>query len=555
MNISKDILLLRFRFIIALLQFTCGFLISVHGAKAATQQPKWFPKVACDKLGFGENPFQYDFNRDAQYTQGNGNRGYSGYVQRTEAQTRGRKRTDCYKTWTVLVYMAADNDLSPYAIADLDEMEGPFSSGQFAASTGHTDLLVEADLANSSGIRRYHMFQKPGTKYRTPAEQNQVRNFAIDQIQSPLVEFQKEPRLGPSQNHPQRFADFLRWGMRRYPARHYFVIIWGHGQGWTIDSSRSRRPTHETFGGFGFDEQKGDRLGIPRLGEILRRVVRDTLENKKQIDLLATDACLMQTLEVTYELSDSTRFIIGSPQVKSFFGLPYRRLLYEMNSRRFLTGVRHQSDDEAFHLAKALPTIAAKSFEPRSGSQRADKEAHKTFAMSALSTVELRNQLMPALQRLSHWILRYFAEDPVRTFDLQVLLRETQSFLGNTRDLGSFLEIFERHLRETMVTASNRSSRTIPNLLEAIRETQQALKITAVAFAFGSAYQPSIRQSARQSAAMSFRALAFWLPLSALELRERIKTFRTSQFHQYFSQVQSNTNSWELWITSIYGET
>src|SRR5580700_3344947 len=25
---------------------------------------------------------------------------------------------------------------------------------------------------------------------------------------------------------------FLRWSMRSFPADHYFVIIWDHGQGW-----------------------------------------------------------------------------------------------------------------------------------------------------------------------------------------------------------------------------------------------------------------------------------------------------------------------------------
>ncbi len=159
---------------------------------------------------------------------------------------------------------------------------------------------------------------------------------------------------------------------------------------------------------------------------------------------------------------------------------------------------------------------------------------------------------MPALLQLSHCILRYFAEDPLRTLNLQVLLRETPRFLGNTRDLGSFLEMFERHLREsTQVLGSDRSSRTVVNLLQAIRETQLALQITVTAHAYGSDYETHFRRSA----ATSFRALAFWLPLSTIELRERIKTFRTSQFHQYFSEVQSNTNSWEHWITSLYGET
>ena len=38
-------------------------------------------------------------------------------------------RTACYKDWTVLIYMAADNDLFPYAQLNLYEMEAQESGG------------------------------------------------------------------------------------------------------------------------------------------------------------------------------------------------------------------------------------------------------------------------------------------------------------------------------------------------------------------------------------------------------------------------------------------
>lgn len=31
---------------------------------------------------------------------------------------------------------------------------------------------------------------------------------------------------------PAVLIDFLSWGIRRYPARRYFVVIWNHGEGW-----------------------------------------------------------------------------------------------------------------------------------------------------------------------------------------------------------------------------------------------------------------------------------------------------------------------------------
>lgn len=54
-------------------------------------------------------------------------------------------RDGCEKDWTVLVYMAADNSLFPYALMDLYEMEAAFKSRNVAGSTLKTDLLVQVD--------------------------------------------------------------------------------------------------------------------------------------------------------------------------------------------------------------------------------------------------------------------------------------------------------------------------------------------------------------------------------------------------------------------------
>ena len=78
---------------------------------------------------------------------------YQKYYQRSD-------RSHCMKEWAVLVYMAADNDLTPYAFWDLYEMESRLAGeANLGASTSTVDVLVELDTFARTGVQRYHVFQ------------------------------------------------------------------------------------------------------------------------------------------------------------------------------------------------------------------------------------------------------------------------------------------------------------------------------------------------------------------------------------------------------------
>src|SRR4051812_47435811 len=66
------------------------------------------------------------------------------------------ERTACYKSWTVLIYMAADNDLAPYAYLNLYELEAS-GGGGLSASSQRTDAVVQLDTPGPRGLRRLHM--------------------------------------------------------------------------------------------------------------------------------------------------------------------------------------------------------------------------------------------------------------------------------------------------------------------------------------------------------------------------------------------------------------
>lgn len=553
---------------------------AVHPSLSSSR-PSWFPRTSCREAWRNRDLSRYDEATDAQFKKGVGNLGYQTYLERI-AREHGVYRTDCHKDWTILVYMSADNDLSPYALWDLHEMEGPFKGKRLAGSTLKTDLIVQADTAGRTGIRRLHIFQKPGDTYVVPRGIGDFVGASPAEIHSPMIAMLDEKAPANSNDHQKRLRAFLDWGMRAYPAKHYFVILWGHGQGWTANSqslgevgglgdaepaasltseSSSSSPSSAfagRFGGLAFSETKDDYLGIPSLSSILREVKDTTLEGRP-IDLYASDACLMQMVEVAYEISDSTRFVSGSAQVHSFLGLPYRQLLYEINSGSFMGGIPGvKTDDEPYMIAHMLPRLLARSMDPLRGQQgRADPESSRTFTMSSLSTAALRHELVPALHELGARILAYVTEDPLRAMDLRFLMKDVPSFMGGAKELGSFLGLLKIQLANEAVER-NGWTRAAANLASAIEVANGAVRRTSISDSFGSNYSHSRgpqEQEAGSLRSLGFRSLGIWLPRSPQDFSIRIDDFRQSLFYTSYNSYASSPgpSPWEQGLRAIYG--
>ncbi len=362
--------------------------------------------------------------------------------------------------------------------------------------------------------------------------------------------------------------------MRQYPAERYFVIVWGHGQGWAaepvpgspteadpesryvdekdlpitfddlpdLNASKEKSPFTGRFGGLVFSEIKNDYLGIPSLNAVLKETVDKTLEGKP-IDVYAADACLMQMTEVAYEISESARFVVGSAQIQSFLGLPYRRLLYEMNTGGFDgAGALVGKTDEAYLVARMLPKLSEKSLNPRSGQQgRADKEASKTFTMSAVSSASLRNDLAPALDELGLALSAYIAEDPLRTMDLRFLMKSTPNFMSGARELGSFLGLLDLQLREE-AQANRGVTKSAARLKDKVQAVRKAVGLTVVSYGFGTAY----RDAAEPLHLLGFRSLGIWLPQSPQEYAKRVGDFEKSSLYR------DSAGAWGGWLKAVF---
>ncbi len=309
--------------------------------------------VSCEVAWAGLSPdeYGYDFEQDVQLTS-HGNEGYGAFAERVS-------RPDCRKAWTALIYMAADSeDMLPYAYHNLYNIEAAFASAkQSAASTLYADILVQLDLYSPEGIRRLHLFSTPDAYISDMSYQDFAQRSPLD-IRSPIVSFNEDETTSPAESVRQ----FVDWAVVHYPAEHYLVIVWGHGEGWRSLEEGSEVASGGNVGGVALDKSQNTVLDIPSLHAALRSVVEKRLEGRP-FDVLAWDGCLMQTVEVATELADVARYVIGTEQFAAYNGLPYRDLLPLLNGSQqvALEHSRCEPIDTGCRLAELLLSLCRKA--------------------------------------------------------------------------------------------------------------------------------------------------------------------------------------------------
>lgn len=191
------------------------------------------------------------------------------------------------ETWTVLVYIAGDNNLWQNAVQDINDMES-------ANLPEELTLVVQSDLPASSPY--------PGGQRRL------IRQDSSPDITSPLIQSLGTINSGKAQT----LNDFARWGFNQYPSTRKALFIWGHGNSWfKEDSSKWICP----------DDDAQDVM------HVWNGSLRYALSGLPYLDILLFDACSMQSLEVLSEVKDAAWRIIGSEELVPAAGFPYQDFL------------------------------------------------------------------------------------------------------------------------------------------------------------------------------------------------------------------------------------
>lgn len=397
------------------------------------------------------------------------------------------ERRGCRKAWTVLVSIAADaRDLGAPAQRDLEAMT-------LAGSTNFADVVVEIDRFALPGLQRLHVLPGSTAVIESPPE--------------------------PTEPAEETLRRFLTWGVERFPAEHYAVVVWGHGLGWRPAQAgavaAAQWDAGGAAGGLAFSESRGTVLDTPALGRTLAAVSRASLGGRP-FDVYASDACLMQSVEVAAELSSAARFVVGSEQIEEdYLGLPYAAWLRLMGGEVTpkITSAC-PADDAACQVAAALPAL-----QEDAAARRSPRRAG--FTLSTVDEAALQGELVPALRALGSALDAYLKEDPLRRISLRVLLggerRGTAAFRGGSRDLGVFLTRLRAELERQTADAHTPSREAV---LTAAEKVRAALGKAVIASTSGARYRAPEHEG--------MAGISVWLPRDAEEHRGRKAFFAPS---------------------------
>ncbi len=211
------------------------------------------------------------------------------------------------KEWTVLVYVSARNDLGLEAIKDVNEMEA-------AGSTARVNVVVEMGrIVTPPPFNPFSSVQEPAPPQ---ADWTGSRRFLMVKdsdplrINSPVLAHFPDADMGDWRH----LAEFIAWGKANYPARKYMLVVGGHGSGW-----RGVKPPAAAQKGIAYDDPSGNHISPEELARAIKA--------GGGVNVYASDACLMQTVEVVYDLKDSAEYVVGSQETTPGSGYNYEVFL------------------------------------------------------------------------------------------------------------------------------------------------------------------------------------------------------------------------------------
>jgi hypothetical protein len=262
--------------------------------------------------------------------------------------------------WTVMVYLAGDNNLADECVFALTEMKAAMIDtrvtvvAQFdptarrvrtrrfvlnkslhegkngnnpdrtalAALGGQAwnnrkSILDDAIVGLPAGTKPFpDKSGKDGGRLVNPVGAAGVAAVAVVPAPAPADEFDTDS------GDPKLLFDFINWTVEQHPADHYMIILSGHGSG-VLDQEFLR------------DESSKGTLTIKELGEVFKAVkkeLKDKEGNQLVIDVLGFDSCVMGMAEVCYELADTVKYMVSSESFGPQTGWPYGRIIDRLST-------------------------------------------------------------------------------------------------------------------------------------------------------------------------------------------------------------------------------
>jgi len=197
-----------------------------------------------------------------------------------------------HKQWLFLNYIAADCDLTPYQMGNIDDQER-------AGSDESTHIVALIDVGPDlnpmdqswSGARTYYV----------------THDETQGKINSPVI---ADHGKNVNMVDPKTLTNFIVDNVKKFPADHVALVLNDHGAGFKGAMS----DVHDGRGQF----------SMPQIRMALEEAEKVT---GKKIDVLGFDACLMADTQAAYEFKDCASYLLASEETEGGTGWTYAPML------------------------------------------------------------------------------------------------------------------------------------------------------------------------------------------------------------------------------------
>jgi hypothetical protein len=278
----------------------------------------------------------------------------------------GRGQAAPLADWTIMVFMDGDNNLELASLHDFDEMAD-------VGSTDKVNIVVQLDRIGKYTVgavdrqRRPYEYWDETLRYRITRGMKPSRAAAIKD--ATCTTSPGRPQVCPELNmgDPQVLTDFISWAKTQYPAKHYMLVIWDHGQGYRdliLDTATNRAAFRTDSPPATEQAQEQVRRGQAVMGAPFRAALgspyrtashdetnQDQLYNieiqqgvrngvgGRKLDILGFDACLMAMVETAYAMRDQADVMVGSEDLEPGAGWLYNDWLQKLVNKPSMDSV------------------------------------------------------------------------------------------------------------------------------------------------------------------------------------------------------------------------
>jgi hypothetical protein len=271
-------------------------------------------------------------------------------------------------TWTIMVYISADNVLTNFAVESLKQLRDAAGEGIYVVAEFDDNQHAEA---------RMYFFDGDDEKRTLSIESSRVPEREIAHLKTVR---------DVDMTRPETLTEFIDYASDKSSTEYYCLVLWGHGIELLLDEERRFGPTEEPVrrylsignlkkalqdsklvkGELGLDHPKTaspnqplereKTYGLQKTNEptSISSGRRSEPGKGHTLDIIALDACSMSMVELASELQDSVAIMMASQEDVPDASFPYYNIVSDLRTQHVRDNVRE--------VSKLIPGLYQQAF-------------------------------------------------------------------------------------------------------------------------------------------------------------------------------------------------